>query len=150
MTDKQYREFISSLNLDLDDVKRKLAELGWKLENGRYVHSETPSPFPKTYATEITISALTDFQARHGDDDKLIADLTYATHVESDWQTALPERDRQELSFAIDYAQNYAHGTAGHNRLMLIEKLHRIIEAQSWAIARLERAWTLEMGGRDG
>lgn len=39
----------------------------------------------------------------------------------------LGKRDIQELHHAIHYAENLAHGTAGHNQLMLIATLAKHI-----------------------
>lgn len=37
----------------------------------------------------------------------------------------LDDRQRQEALLAIEYVKNYNHGTDGHNRLLLIDKLVR-------------------------
>lgn len=41
----------------------------------------------------------------------------------SHWIADFDDRQRQEIMFAGVYAENYHHGTDGHNRLMLIWKL---------------------------
>lgn len=46
-----------------------------------------------------------------------------------DWRTdMLDERQRKELGFAQFYADEYAHGTDGHNRLLLLSKLANILD----------------------
>ena len=43
--------------------------------------------------------------------------------ADSKWFGILDERQQKEVRFALDYAQNYKHGTDGHNRLMTIALL---------------------------
>lgn len=45
-----------------------------------------------------------------------------------DWAQELDERQRKELSLARLYAKDYAHGTDGHSRLMLIAKLAELLD----------------------
>lgn len=40
-----------------------------------------------------------------------------------DWRRDFDERELKEVSFSQVYATGFAHGTAGHNRLMLIAKM---------------------------
>lgn len=42
--------------------------------------------------------------------------------------TNFDERERAEIMLACTYADNYHHGTDGHNRLMLIAKLYALLE----------------------
>ena len=49
--------------------------------------------------------------------DRLAAELTV---VNGGWQAQLSPRNYKEMLFARTYASEYRHGTAGHNRLMLI------------------------------
>ena len=42
----------------------------------------------------------------------------------------LTERDKQEIRFAQMYSTQFGHGTAGHNRLMVIAKLADRLESQ--------------------
>ena len=46
------------------------------------------------------------------------------------WHQLLTDRELKELTFAIHYALHFNHGTAGHNRLLLIAKLADIIDSQ--------------------
>lgn len=39
------------------------------------------------------------------------------------WWIDLSERERQEIEFAEIYAEDFGHGTDGHNRLNLIATL---------------------------
>lgn len=42
----------------------------------------------------------------------------------------LSERDLKEIAFARLYAQDFQHGTDGHNRLLIIARLTNILEDQ--------------------
>lgn len=50
------------------------------------------------------------------------------TQKHLDWHNLLDDRQFKEVIFATFYAQNFNHGTAGHNRLLLIAKLASIID----------------------
>lgn len=43
--------------------------------------------------------------------------------MEGNWWDALSEREQKEIKLATYYSDNLAHGTTGHNQLMLIAKL---------------------------
>jgi hypothetical protein len=45
-----------------------------------------------------------------------------------EWLKELDERQRKEVEFALIYADGFAHGTDGHNRLLLIAKLARMLD----------------------
>jgi hypothetical protein len=45
-----------------------------------------------------------------------------------EWRELLTEREFKEVAFACTYAKEYNHGTAGHNRLLLIAKLVEILD----------------------
>lgn len=45
-----------------------------------------------------------------------------------DWFMNFDPRQRKEIIFALDYAQNYAHGTAGHMAYMVIARLVSMVE----------------------
>jgi hypothetical protein len=47
--------------------------------------------------------------------------------VNMDWLNELDERQRKEVAFACVYRDHYAHGTDGHNRLLLIAKLFDLL-----------------------
>lgn len=42
---------------------------------------------------------------------------------EFEWMNELDERQQKEVTLARVYATSFAHGTDGHNRLLLIAKL---------------------------
>lgn len=46
------------------------------------------------------------------------------------WRSELDERQLKELKLAIIYAEDFHHGTTGHNQLMLIAKLAEILDRQ--------------------
>jgi hypothetical protein len=49
----------------------------------------------------------------------------------TDWQARLEERQRREVEFARLYARDFSHGTAGHNRLLLIAGLAGMLDAMA-------------------
>ena len=49
-------------------------------------------------------------------------------HFERKWDELLDERQRKELALAILYAREFAHGTTGHNQLMLIARLAEMLD----------------------
>lgn len=44
------------------------------------------------------------------------------------WIDQLTERERKEVQFALLYAGQFNHGTDGHSRLVLIDKLARLLD----------------------
>ena len=48
----------------------------------------------------------------------------------ADWRDYLDERELKEVGLASVYAKDFAHGTAGHNRLMLIAKMTKILDGE--------------------
>jgi hypothetical protein len=44
------------------------------------------------------------------------------------WETHLNERELKEVNFCREYAKNFAHGTDGHSRLMLIAKMAELLD----------------------
>ena len=48
--------------------------------------------------------------------------------VQAFWEQYLDERQLKELRFARLYAKEFAHGTDGHNRLMLINLLANLLD----------------------
>jgi len=46
----------------------------------------------------------------------------------ADWRTELDERQQKEVELARLYARDFAHGTDGHSRLMLIERLAGMLD----------------------
>ncbi len=57
---------------------------------------------------------------------KVIREAT--KNPEVSWKDAFDERQRKELQLASYYRQNLAHGTTGHNQLMLIDELADFID----------------------
>lgn len=47
------------------------------------------------------------------------------------WRANLEERQRQEVEFARLYVRDFDHGTTGHNRLALIDKLADMLDAMA-------------------
>lgn len=45
-----------------------------------------------------------------------------------EWLKLLDERQRKEVEFAAIYAKQFAHGTDGHNRLLLISRLADLVD----------------------
>jgi hypothetical protein len=48
--------------------------------------------------------------------------------IERTWVQSLDERHQKELLFARVYAQGFSHGTDGHNRLLLINKMAELLD----------------------
>jgi hypothetical protein len=46
------------------------------------------------------------------------------------WRDALDSRQLKEIEFAQYYAANFAHGTTGHNQLMIIAKLVDLLDGR--------------------
>lgn len=44
------------------------------------------------------------------------------------WFSELDERQKQEVRFAREYARNFAHGTDGHHRLLIIAKMADMLD----------------------
>jgi hypothetical protein len=44
------------------------------------------------------------------------------------WEKLLNERELKELHFARLYAAEFHHGTDGHNRLLLLDKLAKLLD----------------------
>lgn len=50
--------------------------------------------------------------------------------VDSMWRTMLlDERQQKEIKFAELYAQDFNHGTTGHNQLLLVARLAELLDA---------------------
>jgi hypothetical protein len=47
------------------------------------------------------------------------------------WTDTLDDRQRKEIAFARLYAAEYAHGTDGHSRLLLISRLAELLDQVS-------------------
>lgn len=54
--------------------------------------------------------------------------LAVAIDGNSQWESHLDQRETMEILFALKYADEFHHGTAGHNRLMLIAKLAKLLD----------------------
>jgi hypothetical protein len=48
--------------------------------------------------------------------------------MKNHWMNELDERQQKELMFARMYAKDFAHGTDGHHRLLLIAKLAAMLD----------------------
>jgi hypothetical protein len=48
--------------------------------------------------------------------------------MKNHWMNELDERQQKELLFARLYAKDFAHGTDGHHRLLLIAKLAALLD----------------------
>jgi hypothetical protein len=48
--------------------------------------------------------------------------------LQASWEQYLDDRQLKELRFARLYAAEFAHGTDGHNRLMLIDLLATLLD----------------------
>lgn len=93
---------------------------------------------PEEKISELVYESLKqDFSDVLGIDFKFVDE---AFNEDSAWENILDERDEKEVDFARDYSKNYAHGTAGHNRLMLIAKLSNLLDAYEEIVDRLIRA----------
>lgn len=46
------------------------------------------------------------------------------------------ERELKEISFCKQYAMQYAHGTSGHHRMMIIAKLSMMLDVLDFKAAR--------------
>lgn len=55
-----------------------------------------------------------------------------------DWMEQFDERQRKEMRFACTYAADYAHGTDGHNRLLIIDKLVGVANDLEMALKTLQ------------
>lgn len=47
---------------------------------------------------------------------------------EPEWLAGFTEREKREIDLACLYARDFAHGTDGHGRLLLIAKLVAVIK----------------------
>lgn len=59
------------------------------------------------------------------------------------WLDSLDDRQQKEVEFARVYVQHYAHGTDGHNRLVLINRLAILLDSVTADLG-------LASQGRDG
>lgn len=59
------------------------------------------------------------------------------------WMEFLDERQQKELQFAQSYASQFAHGTDGHHRLLLIAHLARILD--SFKLVAEKQGWDVEL-----
>ncbi len=48
--------------------------------------------------------------------------------MKSEWMSELDERQQKEVLFARVYAEDFSHGTDGHNRLLLVNKLAQLLD----------------------
>lgn len=55
--------------------------------------------------------------------------LLFGKENQMSWFDEFDERQRKEIDFATTYAQQYAHGTDGHHRLLIIAKMAELLDA---------------------
>lgn len=48
--------------------------------------------------------------------------------METTWKVQLTDRERKEVEFCQQYAQNFNHGTDGHSRMLVVARLAQIID----------------------
>lgn len=58
----------------------------------------------------------------------------HALKTDGIWGENLDDRQKKEVTFARLYAREFAHGTAGHNHLMLIAKLADMLDVYEDAL----------------
>lgn len=46
------------------------------------------------------------------------------------WESNFTEREMKEIKLAEVYARDFAHGTTGHNALMIIAKMAALLNGQ--------------------
>jgi len=46
-----------------------------------------------------------------------------------DWQLQFDERQRKEIELAVLYERDFGHGTNGHNDLVIIAKMAKLLTA---------------------
>lgn len=44
------------------------------------------------------------------------------------WETHFDERQRKEIAFCLVYADDFAHGTDGHNIRLIVAKMARLLD----------------------
>ncbi len=44
------------------------------------------------------------------------------------WETHFDERQRKEIAFCLVYADDFAHGTDGHNIKLIVAKMARLLD----------------------
>lgn len=74
---------------------------------------------------DALLSLIRDYELR-GDTQKAQW-IVYATDPNNQWEAHVDEREFKEIELACTYARDFGHGTAGHNRLMLIAKLNDLL-----------------------
>lgn len=70
-------------------------------------------------------------------DDKGAEILSHAFDVDAQWDDLIDERQTNEVLLARVYAADFAHGTTGHNQLMLIAKMSECLDVYEDALHRL-------------
>lgn len=66
--------------------------------------------------------------AAHAVGTKADPNFLTAQSPEPHWHNKFTERERQEIAFAQVYTDQFAHGTTGHNALIIIAKLARLLD----------------------
>ena len=44
------------------------------------------------------------------------------------WETHFDERQRKEIAFCLIYADDFAHGTDGHNVKLIVAKMAKLLD----------------------
>lgn len=44
------------------------------------------------------------------------------------WETHFDERQRKEIAFCLIYADDFAHGTDGHNIKLIVAKMAKLLD----------------------
>lgn len=44
------------------------------------------------------------------------------------WETHFDERQRKEIAFCLVYADDFAHGTDGHNIRLIVAKMAKLLD----------------------
>jgi hypothetical protein len=61
--------------------------------------------------------------------------------AETQWEELLTAREVNEVHLAHHYAVHFAHGTTGHNQLMLIRKLASMLNACERSAVNVREVW---------
>lgn len=56
-----------------------------------------------------------------------------AMNKPASWRSQLDERQLKEVELAVIYAENFHHGTTGHNQLMLIAQMAKMLDERDSA-----------------
>jgi hypothetical protein len=81
-------------------------------------------------------TAVSDMRAAEAATDKKLKALTGQwIMLQGGWVTQISARSIKEIALSRAYARDFRHGTAGHNRLMLIAQLADLLDTFEEALA---------------